>query len=461
MLFFLDLIVVLILFLIAMRGMLTAFRTRVVRSSDIICGVLFVFYGLPLVYDWFSTGMWIPGWFYTAWDSRRTRIIYDIVLLSGVLLVKLGAHRRSAKQIAGFKEKSFSLVPMQPAGVVRALISLSWVILLLPFPVALLLIRDPIAVFTYGGLIQGREYFTPFQAASVALVGLTCTIALLAFFFIYWARMRQVRSFFDPVSLLALLLACSSVYLHAKRSVILYLLIIIGAVNFLERRLKLRTVVIGAVLLMIGGYSYIGIVRGKEISFLGYLRGDMSRDYTLRHVIYRSTWTKSGIVPYRGSTYAFTILAYVPRVYWPNKPWPAPVYLTNNVFNRSVRGRTSLMGWGFGLGFMEELIMNFGYIGILGCFFVGRFSRWLDRFIYSRSSYYAILWLPMILGCAFASSVILKLITFMVIPSFVFARIFAGPNSWIPLYTDDDYEYHEMDEAYDQYEVYEYSHSDN
>ena len=101
--------------------------------------------------------------------------------------------------------------------------------------------------------------------------------------------------------------------------------------------------------------------------------------------------------------------------------------------------------------------MNFGYIGILGCFFIGRFSRWLDRFIYSRSSYYAILWLPMIFGCVFASSVILKLITFMIVPTFVFARIFAGPNSWISLYSADDYEYHEIDEAYGKHEENEES----
>ena len=99
MLFFLDSLVVLILLVITMRAVLRAFRTRIVCSSDLICGVLFVFYGLPLVYDWFSTGALVPDWFYMAWSSRRVRFIYDFVLLSSVLLIKLGAYRWSSASV--------------------------------------------------------------------------------------------------------------------------------------------------------------------------------------------------------------------------------------------------------------------------------------------------------------------------------------------------------------------------
>jgi hypothetical protein len=61
---------------------------------------------------------------------------------------------------------------------------------------------------------------------------------------------------------------------------------------------------------------------------------------------------------------------------WDTKPWPAPVYLTNDVLGQPQDEYTN---WGFGLGFMEGVIRNFGYVGILGCLGIGLFSRVLDR----------------------------------------------------------------------------------
>jgi len=50
------------------------------------------------------------------------------------------------------------------------------------------------------------------------------------------------------------------------------------------------------------------------------------------------------------------------------RPWPAPVYLTDDMFNRR-EGRH--LSWGFDLGLVEELIKNFGFLGILGGLLIG------------------------------------------------------------------------------------------
>jgi hypothetical protein len=114
--------------------------------------------------------------------------------------------------------------------------------------------------------------------------------------------------------------------------------------------------------------------------------------------------------------------AYVPRSLWPAKPWTAPVYLTNDVFNRREGEHLS---WGFGLGFIEELIMNFGYFGILGCLLIGKLCVWLDGRIYGRSSFYGVLWIPMVFSCAFASSVVLSLVIVVVVPALLLRPVFA------------------------------------
>lgn len=435
MLFALDALVIIILLIIITRSVIKAFRTRVVRSADLICVMIFVFYALPLVYDWFLT-IGPPDHLYVPWISHRVRVVYNWIILFSVIFLKLGAYRRKSHGVENFRNEGFSLVPMRPTGAITSMVVLSWLVLLLPPLIVILLSPQPSAYLSYGGGAVGLRAagkIDRWMAFTINIISMTCLLALLGFFIIYWVRMRISRSAFDPQGLIALLLVFIAVYIQGKRSGILFLFIIIGVVNFLERKLKLRTVVVLCVALLAISYAYIGSVKGYERSFLAFLRGDLARDYTLRHAIYKSNWTKSSIVPYRGSTYVFVMGAYIPRSKWTRKPWPAPVYLTNDIV-----GETSsrYIGYGFGMGFMEELIMNFGYIGTIGCFLIGRFARWLDSFIYSRSSYYAVLWLPMVFGCVFASSVVLKLIIVMILPALFFSRIFASPKSWIPLYDE-------------------------
>lgn len=422
--------VVVITFAVSLRGLLRAFRTRQARSSDLICVILFVFYGLPLVYDWIFT-FHIPSYFFGAWSSQRVQFLYPLVLLATVLLVKLGAWQRRPLHGARFWHADVSLVPMRPAGVIPVFVVIAWVLLLAPVPAVMLLSDDPAAYLRYGALVAQHREGTPIQKQMIALIILICIVALFGFFVVYWVRTRYTRSGSDPVRWLSVVLVLIAAWIHGKRSMILFIFVIVGFVNFLERRLRFRTVLLYVLIGVVGGYFYIGLAKAYTRTPLEYVRGDLARDYTLRHVIYRSNWTGSELVPYRGATYIFLMTAYVPRVYWPGKPWPAPVYLTSDVFDRDA---DQLLGWGFGLGFMEELIMNFGYLGILGCLLIGKASAWLDRFIYARSSYYAVLWVPLVFGCVFASGVILKLIIFLVIPALLLSRIFTSPAAWIPIH---------------------------
>lgn len=426
MLIFLDLFVLSFIGTIVVRTLFSAINTRSIRSADLICASLFFFYGLPLAYDRLISAV-PPNWFYSSWANDSVRLRYDLVLLAAIVLIKIGAYRRVPVQVPSGWHGGFSLRPLRPIGVVPLFVSLSWILLLLPLPSIFLLSSNPLSYFSYGSVVQRRSEVGGFELVSIGMISTICLLALLGFFIIYWVRMRMTRSAADMTSLFAMFWAFVAVWIHGKRSAVAFLVLILMFVNFFERRLRLGAVIGFVIATLIGGYLYIGIAKGYERSPLEYVRGDLCRDYTLRHAIYQSGWTKSNIVPYRGAGYLFVATAWVPRAVWPSKPWPSPVYFTNNVFARS---DNDYLGWGFGIGFLEELIMNFGLIGVGGCLFIGWLSGWLDRFIYSRSSYYAVLWLPMIFGTVFASSVILKVVLFMVIPAMVLSRVFAGRNSW-------------------------------
>ena len=440
MLTFLDFLTFGITLIFVIFGLKRIFQTKTVCSADIVCFTLFVFYGMPIVYDYIVTTT-PSDWFYVSWVSRRVRYIYDILLLVGVLLIQLGA-RTKPSQRETLRNRGFTREPLQASGVVTFFTILAWCVLLMPIPAVLLFSPKPMTYLGYHRSISEAYETSRGFAGAHNLISFMCIAALGAFFLIYWVRTRQTRSSWDAIRWIAVSLALIAVFIHSKRTAILFFLGIIFIVNFLEHRLRFSKVLIYAVVTLVGLYIYIGAQKGLTRSPLEFLRGDFARDYTLRHAIYRGRMTESSIVPYRGVTYLFTAVAYVPRVVWPNKPWPANVYFTRDVFNWT---SSENIGWNFGFGFLEELVMNFGYMGILGCFFIGRISRTLDKFIYERSSYYAILWLPLVFSCVFASSVVLKLVVVLVVPTMIFGRVFAGPGSWLVL---DSGEYENMEGEY-------------
>lgn len=435
MLLILDLIVLSVIGTITFAAFLKSFKTRMIRSADLVCGMIFLFYAMPLLYDYMISSTPAP-WFYHSWADPGVRIKYDIILILSVLMIKFGALRWRSLTARGQQPSGFTLTPLQPSNTVQMFVMLGWLFLFLPIPSVLLFSNNPSVYLSYAGMI-GRGYVLKgAESANASFIMMACIAALMGFFIVYWTRTRMMRTAMDPVRLFALFLAVIAVWIHGKRTAVAFLMLILIFVNFFERRLKLSSVLLSFAVAVIGGYFYIGYAKGYEKSPLEYLRGDLSRDYTLRHAIYYSSWKGSEVVPYRGAGYVFDAAFFVPRQLWPGKPWPSPVYFTNHVFNWT---QSPYMGWGFGFGFIEELIINFGYVGLLGCILIGWISRRLDDFIYTRSSYYALLWLPMVFGTVFASSVIIKVILFMVIPAMLLARVFAGSQAWTPMYSPQMY----------------------
>ncbi|MBI1827652.1 MAG: hypothetical protein HY287_10805 [Planctomycetes bacterium] len=417
---FLEILVVLVMASISMRAFICAFTRQYLSSADLVCSVLFFFYGLPLVYEWFAPA-YVPPWFIQSTLSADVALQYCFVLLAAVLLIKLGEWGQKWTRRQRLPSGVTTLPPESSTAFASIVYVGAWLILLLPLP-AVLASGMPQVFLIYGDVVDFRVHASPAQNFLIGIIQMICLGAVLSFLLIDFLRGQKTRSWADPVRWVAFALAAIAVYLNGKRALAFALGMTIIMVRFFEGRLRLRTCVILGMVLVVGSYAYLGRVKGSALAPLEFLRGDMARDYTLRHVLYRSTWTSSLIVPYRGASYVFFGTAFIPRSIWPAKPWPAPVYFTNDVFGRH-EGKQLM--WGYGLGFLEELILNFGYFGVLGCLLIGRVCAWLDRRIYGRSSFYGALWIPLVFSCVFSSSVVLDLLLVVALPALLLRPVFA------------------------------------
>jgi hypothetical protein len=229
---------------------------------------------------------------------------------------------------------------------------------------------------------------------------------------------------------MAVIFALIPVYLHGKRSIIFIVLVIACASAFLEARLKVRYIILASLSLIFFSFFYIGQFKALDSTSAEYLRGDLSRDYTLSFAIDRTTgFSENTIVPYRNAGYEFQLVIYVPRAWYPDKPWPTSVYFTNRLMGNP---KDDYMGWAVGMGFIDEAFANAGYAAwLIACCFVGLLAGWIDRMIYCKSSYFLLLWAPFLYGHVFALNVIFKIVLFAIIPALIVQALFTRPGSWV------------------------------
>jgi hypothetical protein len=212
-------------------------------------------------------------------------------------------------------------------------------------------------------------------------------------------------------------------YMQGKRAFPFFIVFATYGLSFLDGRARLRhgVVILGLFLLFMTAYLSFG--KGlDEKSVLG----DLFRDYTLRGLVAGSEWTQNEAMP-RGAGAMFQVVFPVPRTMWESKPWPTPVYVTPWLI-----GSYGRVGWGFGLGFLEDGLANFGYLGALAYTFVVILAcRWCDRMIYrKRGTLYVALWIPLVYGCAFSFSVLISVILFMILPVYVLGLVLCNPRRW-------------------------------
>lgn len=106
------------------------------------------------------------------------------------------------------------------------------------------------------------------------------------------------------------------------------------------------------------------------------IQGDLYRGPVLTSALERTEILGTSIFPYPMAGYVYILLFYVPRNIAPFKGWSTASYYTGDV----VGTRVEEINWGFGVGAIEELLLNIGFLGcILGLIVYGMCMGLLDR----------------------------------------------------------------------------------
>ncbi len=88
---------------------------------------------------------------------------------------------------------------------------------------------------------------------------------------------------------------------------------------------------------------------------------NFGRDHCLRLAIFTEL-NGDEILEYRGQSFVFDLLAFIPRSFWPEKPWPYATYFTSKAFgNRDLH----VYGWQVTTGIFDECISNFSWAGLV------------------------------------------------------------------------------------------------
>ena len=88
--------------------------------------------------------------------------------------------------------------------------------------------------------------------------------------------------------------------------------------------------------------------------------GNYGRDHCLRLAIFTEL-NGDNILEYRGQSFLFDLLMFIPRSSWPDKPWPYATYFTSKAFDNK---DLYVYGWQFTTGIFDECIANFGWAGL-------------------------------------------------------------------------------------------------
>jgi hypothetical protein len=162
-----------------------------------------------------------------------------------------------------------------------------------------------------------------------------------------------------------------AVWLNGKRYIIAMMIFVLGYILWERGLLVGRRLVVAALVVaaLMGGYSYAYqvIYRGDnlqdEARWYENVRMDYGRDDVIKMAIFAELRPDViRILEYRGQSFLFYTVFYVPRDFWPDKPYPYAVYSTSAM---SMFDSPRQLGWGMTNSILEEAIANLSWAGML------------------------------------------------------------------------------------------------
>jgi hypothetical protein len=183
--------------------------------------------------------------------------------------------------------------------------------------------------------------------------------------------------------LLFLLIGCSvtsTLFLGQRTMTLLPMLLLM---LFYFRVHLLRLVVAFGILAIISSttlFFYKGYAVNSDLALkeglVQVLNNDITRVTVLTQALRSSDLVGTSILPNPGQGYFYSLALYIPRRVLPEKGYSTTAYFTGMTSGEDVE----YISWGLGVGFLEQIALNFGKLAILpGILVYGMFLGLLDR----------------------------------------------------------------------------------
>ncbi len=433
--------VILVVFTTAMlvRRIRFSMRTRYIFAADLVYGILYIAHIVPMalsriVTDWEYSWICNPMLIRLARTPQELLIHRTILGLTFLMLLVFGRSRKIQQHAlasnANMFTRSTQLLKLQPSASVESIQGLCWLLLLIPFA-AVLFSPEPLRYLSKWATPAARGFSFESIQYYTMVTSTLCSLALLAYAIIIWIELKKHRTVMYYSIMLSTFIAIAVSYVQGKRSMLLFVLIVFSLYSFKESRIRMQYLAYLWIVFILFMLAYLTFGKAQAGADLTTRRAvsEFFRDYTMRPALVGASWTQHSAMP-RGSGLIFQSAFFVPRRIWAGKPWPTPVYMTSWIM-----GARDRFGWGFGMGFMEDGLANFGYLGwFLYTTVVLGICRFIDRMVYRKETIYLLLGLFIVYASAFAFSVLIKLAVFTFIPLLILGPLVANPRNWLAPY---------------------------
>ena len=332
--------------------------TRRPRSVFFPIVVLFLFFGLPLVFD---VAIGQPRYelfppIFVATRDAATSVMYCVAVASAGALLWLGRGKGEPKWFGVVGKARISIPPTLKLVAVGCLI--------LP-AIAVWWTPHPELYLSYGAVLTNALEMT--NESGHDIVALATVLSIVGVCAIALSSKSVLRALIVLLPFIVL-----AAWLNGKRHYIAFVLAILMYVVWRRGLASGRKLfVVGMICasgLAVFSYMYQSEMRGVAFAAgdreEGYenLRVDFGRDHVVQLALYPELGSgRARVLEYRGQSLLFTALFFVPRSLWPGKPLPYAQYATSAAFGTPPR----LWGWGLTTSILDELVANTGFVGLL------------------------------------------------------------------------------------------------
>jgi hypothetical protein len=335
----------------AIRRFVRALRERRLPEAIDFTGLsAIMYYDLGLVAEWVTGEVAPSTYFPSIWDLEPpARILAFGLVATAPWCIRAGAWFLRDK----------SLIPARPAPATAPLAKVAFVAVVLPASAALTW-----WAFDY---LPGRAIWE--ARANIGLdLGLFVMVLYLPLHMLAFYIQRpesRTRVGVCVALLLAAFAIGATLPIGQRTNALLPVLLLL----MFWRKPTLRTISAGAIALFVSAALLLPLFKwqfaGENSASVSELivstfNTDIGRTPVLTEALGRSPLLGTEVMPYPGAGYVYTALFFVPRALLPEKGFATAIEFTAAVVNEPA----SLVNWGFGVGVVEELMLNFGILAV-------------------------------------------------------------------------------------------------